>query len=226
LLHPRLFNFRILARCLFLTAWASFSVFAQPPNVAVGSALRAPELVELTRLDSTIHLDIRYATSRNFMGMPMYSIARAFLQRPAAEALVSANRAVAKHGFGLLVFDAYRPWSVTKAFWDSVVPAKRSFVADPAKGSVHNRGCAVDLSLYDLATGKEVVMPSPFDDFTRRASPRYGGGTVVQRRRRDFLRRIMEEAGFSVNKGEWWHFDYKDWRKYPILNVPLENVSP
>ncbi len=100
----------------------------------------ARELVELVTLDSTFRLDIRYATPDNFMGRTMYSQARAFLQRPAAEALVRVLRALRTQGYGLMIFDGYRPWSVTKEFWDATEPAKRKFVADPAKGSKHNRG--------------------------------------------------------------------------------------
>lgn len=186
--------------------------------------LRPSDLVELVTLDSTIKLDIRYATPDNFMGRVMYSQARAFLQRPAAEALVRVSERVKAHGYGLLVFDGYRPWSVTKKFWDETPPGKRSFVADPAKGSRHNRGCAVDLSLYDPKTGGEVSMPSPYDEFSERASPRYEGGTAVQRKARDLLRRLMQAEGFTVDLGEWWHFDYKDWREYGILDVPFDEL--
>ena len=115
---------------------------------------RDPDLVELRTLDPTIKLDIRYATPNNVAGRAVYSQARAFLQRPAATALVLAHRALAADGYGLLIFDGYRAWRVTKLFWDTTPPEKREFVADPSKGSKHNRGCAVDLSMYDLATGR------------------------------------------------------------------------
>src|SRR6202047_4576828 len=94
--------------------------------------------------------DIRTATKRNFLTTPRYSQARAFLQRPAAEAVVRVQRALAEEGYGLLVHDAYRPWYVTKIFWDATPADKHNFVADPATGSRHNRGCAVDFHLYDL----------------------------------------------------------------------------
>lgn len=210
---------RLIAACLFLV---SASSFAQPPRSDPRS--RAPELVELTRLDSTIRLDIRYATRRNFMRRPMYAQARAFLQRPAAEALVRVQRALRAKGYGLLVFDGYRPWSVTKKFWDETPPEKHAFVADPRQGSKHNRGCAVDLTLFRLATRREVVMPSPYDDFTQRASPAYRGGTRAQRRARDLLRRAMEREGFTVDRGEWWHFDFKEWRSYGVLDIPFEEL--
>jgi D-alanyl-D-alanine dipeptidase len=182
---------------------------------------RAPALVELVKLDSTIRLDLRYASSNNFMGRPMYGSARAFLQRPAADALVRVHRALRHRGLGLTIFDAYRPWRVTKQFWDETPAAKRAYVADPRRGSIHNRGCAVDLTLCDQRTGKELPMPSPFDDFSLRASPRYGGGTVQERANREILRRAMEAEGFTVNRGEWWHFDYREWREYGILDIPF-----
>lgn len=185
---------------------------------------RQPELVELVSLDPTLKLDIRYATSNNLVGRPVYQEARAFLQRPAAEALLRAHRALSKQGYGLLIFDGYRPWSVTKIFWDVTLPEKRQFVANPTEGSRHNRGCAVDLSLYDLKTGREIAMPSAYDEMTERSSPDYTGGPSEQRAPRDALRHAMEREGFTVYPNEWWHFDYKDWREYPILNVPFNQV--
>ncbi len=178
----------------------------------------------MQRLDATIRLDIRYATANNFVGRPVYAEARAFLQRPAAEALLRAHRALAASGYGLLIFDGYRPWRVTKLFWDSVSGRKREFVADPKKGSKHNRGCAVDLSLYDLETGAEVAMPSAYDEMTDRSDPAYGGGTAAQSKARDLLRGAMEAQGFRVEANEWWHFNYRDWPRYPILDVPFDAI--
>ena len=195
---------------------------AHPPREK--GPFRTPDLVELATLDSTIHLDIRYATARNFTGRPVYREARAFLQRPAAEALVRANARLHERGYGVLVFDGYRPWRVTKLFWDITPADKKDFVADPALGSKHNRGCAVDLSLYDRASGHEVEMPSAYDEMTERAYPGYAGGTPEARTRRDLLRQAMEAEGFTVYEFEWWHFDYRDWRSYPILDVPFERL--
>ena len=121
----------------------------------------------------------------------------------------------------MLVFDGYRPWRVTKLFWDVTPPEKHEFVADPAKGSKHNRGCAVDLSMYDLKTGREVEMPSVYDEMSPRAYPDYTGGTADARQRRDILRAAMEHEGFIVEPNEWWHFNYKDWQAYPILDIPF-----
>ncbi len=183
-------------------------------------------LVELVTLDPTIHLDIRYATRHNFLGEPLYSQPRAFLQRPAAEALVRAHRALAAQGYGLLVHDGYRPWYVTKMFWDATPPDKHEFVADPAQGSRHNRGCAVDLTLYDLKTGKAVEMPSLYDEMSERAYADYPGGTDEQRRLRALLRTAMEAQGFTVYPQEWWHFDYRDWPSYAVQNVRFEDLGP
>ncbi|HEX8851304.1 MAG TPA: M15 family metallopeptidase [Gemmatimonadaceae bacterium] len=196
---------------------------ASPP--AESGSFRAPDLVELVRLDSTIHLEVRYATANNLFATPFYSQARAFLQRPAAEALVRVSAALRARGYGLLVHDGYRPWYVTKMFWDATPPEKHVFVADPARGSRHNRGSAVDLTLYDRATGAPVEAPSTYDETSPRAYPDYPGGTTRQRWFRSLLRAAMEREGFTVYEAEWWHFDHRDWRHYPIMNVPFESLG-
>jgi D-alanyl-D-alanine dipeptidase len=194
------------------------------PPVETGD-FRAPDLVDLARLGADVHFDIRYATANNFLGTPVYPVARAFLERPAFEALAGAAADLKTKGFGLLIHDAYRPWYITKVFWDATPASLHTFVADPAKGSKHNRGCAVDLSIYELKSGKPADMPSGYDEMTKRADPNYDGGSDAQRARRDLLRHAMESHGFAVDHGEWWHFDYRDWPHYPIINVPLEQVS-
>ena len=218
---------RVAALALVCAAaiFAACATVAQSPPKEPGP-FRAAELVELVKVDPTIHLDVRYATSNNFTGRPVYRQARAFLQRPAAEALVRVGRSLREKGYGLLVFDGYRPWSVTRLFWEITPKDKRErgFVANPAKGSKHNRGAAVDLSMYELATGKEADMPSAYDEFTDRAAPSYAGGTAEQRARRDLLRAEMEKEGFVVDTGEWWHFNYKGWETYPILDIPFEKI--
>lgn len=180
------------------------------------------DLVEITDLDPTIKLDIRYAGTNNFMGTTFYRQPRAFLQRPAAEALVQAHQKLKEQGYGLLIYDAYRPWYVTKMFWDATPEDKKIFVADPEKGSRHNRGCAVDLTLYDLDTGEVVTMLAGYDEMTERSYPFYIGGTDRERWHRELLRETMEAEGFSVYDFEWWHFDYKAWQDYPIMNVRFE----
>jgi len=196
---------------------------AKPPEEH--GAFRKTDLVDLSQLDARIKLDIRYATSDNFLSTPVYSSARAFLQRPAAEALLRAHRELLKEGYGLVIFDGYRPWYITKIFWDATPPDKHEFVANPAEGSRHNRGCAVDLSMYDLRTGREVEMTGVYDEMSERSYPTYNGGTAEQRARRDRLRRAMEKQGFAVYSSEWWHFDYRDWTRYSIQNVAFENLK-
>jgi D-alanyl-D-alanine dipeptidase len=196
---------------------------AQPPE-ETGDFLPS-DLVELTKLDPTIKLDIRYATTNNLFGTVFYSQPRAFLQRAPAEALVRVNRKLKSSGYGLLVHDGYRPWYVTKVFWDATPQDKKLFVADPSKGSRHNRGAAVDLTLYDLKTGKPVEMVSTYDETTDRAYPNYPGGTSLQRWHRDLLRHAMEADGFTVYEAEWWHFDYKDWQRYRIGNELFERIG-
>jgi D-alanyl-D-alanine dipeptidase len=207
---------------------AAFSIappaLAQQPPAEAGP-FRTPDLVELKRLDRTFRLDIRYATSNNFLGWSVYRQARAFLQRPAAEALARVNKALRTKGYGLLIFDGYRPWSVTKVFWDSTPEDKKIFVADPSQGSRHNRGCAVDLSMFDLKSGKQVTMPGGYDEMTERSHINYSGGTDESRRLRDLLRSAMEAEGFVVYEPEWWHYDYKDWKEYPIQNISFEEIG-
>jgi D-alanyl-D-alanine dipeptidase len=193
---------------------------AKPPSES--GRFRKVDLAELTKLDPTIKLDIRYATSNNFLSTSVYTRPAAYLQRPAAEALLRVHRALASQGYGLLIHDAYRPWWVTKVFWEATPPNLREFVADPAQGSRHNRGCAVDLTLYDLRTGKAVSMPSVYDEMSPRAYPTYTGGTPAEREHREVLRRAMEREGFTVYETEWWHFDYEDWREYPIVNEDFD----
>jgi len=200
-----------------------FSCAAKPP-VESGN-FKPTDLAELTKLDSTIKLDIRYATTNNLTGRAVYTEARAFLQRPAAEALVRINASLKPLGYGLLVFDGYRPWNVTKLFWDITSEENKKFVADPKKGSRHNRGCAVDLSLYDLATGKEIEMPGVYDEMSERSYPDYKGGTETQRNMRDLLRSKMEANGFTVYPYEWWHFDFNGWEAYRIENIKFSEIK-
>jgi D-alanyl-D-alanine dipeptidase len=214
------FPFTAVLLCLIL----SISAAAQdgPPKEP---NKKEADLVELVKLDKSIKLDIRYATPNNFTGRAVYPEARAFLQRPAAEAVVRVNDVLKKEGLGLVIFDGYRPWSITKLFWSVVTEDQKKFVADPAKGSRHNRGCAVDLSIYDLKTGELVPMPSGYDEFTERASPAYKGGTDEERANRDKLRHLMEAEGFTVNDNEWWHFDYSGWQQYAIYDIGFDQVG-
>jgi len=195
----------------------------KPPHQK--GTFRDSDLVELIKLDTTFKLDIRYATNNNFVGRPVYKEARAFLQKPAAKALVKVNASLKPLGYKLLIFDGYRPWRITKLFWDITPKDKKKFVANPKNGSRHNRGCAVDLSLYNLATAKEVQMTGAYDEMSKRSYPNYMGGTAQQRKMRDLLKSKMEAQGFKVYEYEWWHFDYKDWHKYRIEDIPFKDIN-
>ena len=194
------------------------------PPIEEGDFLDS-DLVELVKLDSSILLDIRYATDQNFINKAVYEQPRVFLQRPAAEALVRVHNKLKAQGLGLLVFDGYRPWHLTKLFWDLTPDELREFVASPERGSRHNRGCAVDVTMYHLATGKAVEMTSDFDELNETDSSNYTAGTAEQRRNRNLLITIMEEQGFKVLSGEWWHFDYQGWENYRIENIQFSEIN-
>jgi len=197
---------------------------AKPPSEP--DPKRSFDLVDLTSVDPSIKLDIRYASSNNFIGFPLYERAAAYLQRPAAEALGRVERSLAAKGYGLLIHDGYRPWFVTKMFWDATPESAHVFVADPSQGSRHNRGCAVDLTLYDLKSGKAVEMTGRYDEMSPRSYADYLGGTSRQRWLRELLRSEMEAQGFAVYAEEWWHFDYKDWNDYAIGTATFTQLSP
>jgi zinc D-Ala-D-Ala dipeptidase len=210
---------------VLIVIFAAAAMAQTPAGSPIGGPFRASDLVELVKLDSTIKLDIRYATSNNFTGKAVYAEARAFLQRPAGEALLSAHRWLKRQGYGLLIYDAYRPLSVTKLFWEITPPDKRMFVADPSIGSAHNRGCAVDVGLYELRTGREVEMPSAYDETSSRSFVTYAGGTAEQQKRRNLLRKAMEREGyFFVYPEEWWHFNFKDFREYDVQDIPFSAI--
>ena len=196
---------------------------ASPP--AEASPVKMPDLVALTAIDPGIRLDIRYATTNNFMGQKIYERVGAFMQRPAAEAIGRVHRSLASQGFGLMIHDAYRPWYVTKMFWDATPPPNRIFVADPSQGSRHNRGAAVDLTMVDLATGAPIVTTGRYDEFSSRSYSNYVGGSDEQRWLREVLRTAMERDGFTVYSQEWWHFDLVGWQDYPIGNRSFQDIA-
>jgi len=215
-----------MARGAALSTLVIFSmvlIAADRPPVEPGPFHRS-ELVELSRLDSSFHLDIRYATTNNFIGRAVYTEPRAFLQRPAAEALARVQRSLKKQGFGLVIFDGYRPWRVTKIFWEAMPADKKQFVADPSLGSVHSRGCAVDLTLRHLKNGSPARMPSEFDEWTERSRIDYPGGSADSRRLRDLLCREMEAEGFLRYELEWWHYTWKDWDQYAVEDLLFPEI--
>ncbi len=175
-------------------------------------------LVDLASLDTTLRFDIRYATADNFTGAAVYPAARALLRHEAAVALIAVQQELRAEGLGLLIWDAYRPLSVQGIFW-SLVPDER-YVADPAKGSRHNRGAAVDLTLCDLE-GRPLPMPTAFDDFSERAHRDARDWTEEQRRNSERLQSAMERHGFTGLPTEWWHYDLSGWQRYGVLDMPL-----
>jgi D-alanyl-D-alanine dipeptidase len=187
-------------------------------------AEREPDkrLVDVSMIPG-IRLDVRYATTNNFMHEQLYPIAKVFLRAPAARALANVQNELSKQNLGLKVFDGYRPYAITQRMWEPI--RNPDFVADPAKGSRHNRGAAVDLTLVDLVTGAEVEMPTPYDDFTDRARADYANlpANVIANRAK--LREAMVRHGFDPLPSEWWHFDFRGWERFELMNVPLEQLE-
>ncbi|MCS6973967.1 MAG: M15 family metallopeptidase [Cyclobacteriaceae bacterium] len=181
------------------------------------------ELVNLEKFIPGIVLDIRYATTNNFTGEQIYNIPRAYARRPVAEALKRAQQDFARHGVGIKIFDAYRPYRATVKFYE--VYRDTTYVASPYKGSRHNRGCAVDMTLVDLKTGEELKMPTAFDAFTRDAWPSTPVRDPLVRKNRDLLISIMQKHGFKVNASEWWHFDFIGWEKFEVLDIAFEELE-
>ncbi len=195
---------------------------ATPPEIS--GECRDDDLVDLEALAPGLTMDLRYASDRNFLSAAFYDRARALLQRPVADAVARVHQRLHSAGYGLTVLDAYRPWFVTRAFWDATPPPMRWMVADPANGSKHNRGAAIDVTLHDLRTGLPVSMPSTFDEPTPRAFAFYPGGTTRQRWHRALLRSAMETEGFLLNPFAWWHFDHPEWSAYRIGNTPISGL--
>ncbi len=181
------------------------------------------ELVALAGFVPGVILDIRYATSDNLMHHPVYALPVAFLRRPAAESLRAVAEELRPLGYGLKVFDGYRPYKVTVQFYEAYHDS--NFVASPYTGSRHNRGCAVDLTLVDLATGKEPEMPTGYDAFTKEAAADYAGASSAAMQNRKVLQDAMLRHGFLLYPGEWWHFDFAGWKNYPVTDIPFEELT-
>ncbi|HKG06035.1 MAG TPA: M15 family metallopeptidase [Pedobacter sp.] len=188
------------------------SVKANPDN----------QLVEIKKAIPNITLDIRYATSNNFMKQVMYKQARAFARKPVVARLKQIQAALNVKGYGLKIYDAYRPYAITVAFYKKAT--NKAYVASPKKGSKHNRGCAVDLTLIDLKTGKDLEMPTPYDSFQPQASPTFSALPPAALKNRNFLIATMHKYGFKVIHNEWWHFDFNGWNRYDIMDIPFEKL--
>ena len=182
------------------------------------------KLVDLKKLDDEFQLDIRYASTNNFMRSKFYKNERAFFNMSAANKLIEAKNDLKELGYGIIIYDAYRPWFVTKMFWEGTPENLKHFVANPENGSSHNKGCAIDIGLYDIETGESIVMISGYDEFTERAYPNYMGGTKKQRDIRDMLIQVMERNDFTVYEYEWWHFNYNGCDS-GIMNYSFEELD-
>jgi D-alanyl-D-alanine dipeptidase len=180
------------------------------------------QLVEIKKYIPGIALDLRYATSNNFMHRRMYTTAKAFARLPVVKALQQVETELKTQGLGLKIYDAYRPYSVTVNFYE--MASDTNFVADPRKGSKHNRGCAIDLSLINLKTGKELDMPTGFDSFSRKAGADYMDLPEQQIANRELLKTVMAKYGFRVISTEWWHYDFTGWAGYELLDIPVQNL--
>ncbi|QEM13248.1 M15 family metallopeptidase [Mucilaginibacter rubeus] len=178
------------------------------------------QLVEIKKYIPEIVLDLRYATNNNFMHRRMYTTAKAFARLPVVKALQQVEAELKTQGLGLKIYDAYRPYSVTVNFYE--MAPDTNFVADPRKGSKHNRGCAIDLSLINLKTRKELDMPTGFDSFSRKAGANYMDLPARQISNRELLKTVMAKYGFKVISTEWWHYDFTGWPEYELLDIPVQ----
>ena len=192
------------------------SAAVMPANLGAG---QQAQLVNLSQAVPGIKLDLRYAGADNCFGNVLNDDARAFLDVEAAAALNTVQLNLAEYGYGLLVWEAYRPWSISKLAYDALPPENKSMLPAPEVGFSHNTGRSVDVSLYSLATGEPVDMISDFDEPSIRQYASFAGGTELERYRRDLLRTQMQLAGFTASDMEWWHFDYGDTKAFAHLNV-------
>lgn len=180
-------------------------------------------LVDLEDYIPGIILDIRYADTNNFTGTKIYTAPKAYLRKAAADSLLRIQNILATVGLGIKVFDAYRPYDATLYFYE--VYHDTTFVAAPWKGSIHNRGCAIDLTLIDLASGQELVMPTPFDEFSEKAGHNYPLDDTLATKNRALLLEIMTKHGFTMYEHEWWHYNLAGRDKYKLMNISFEELE-
>ena len=179
-------------------------------------------LIEIKNEISNAKLDIKYATQTNLTKRPVYRLAKAFARKPVVEALKNVQAELNQQGLGLKFFDGYRPYAVTCIFYAEI--RDTTFVAAPWRGSKHNRGCALDLTIVDLKTGKELDMPSAYDETSERAFQSYDKCTSIQAKNRALLRDVMVKHGFLIYPWEWWHYDFKGWEQYDIMDIDFEKL--
>lgn len=180
------------------------------------------QLVELKKYIPGLKLDIRYATKNNFTKQAVYKKARAYARLPVAKALKNVQADLNKSGYGLKIFDGYRPYSITVKFFE--IASDKNFVANPKNGSRHNRGCAIDLTIINLKTGKDIKMPTPYDSFAAAASPDYKDLPAEIIKNRDLLINVMGRNGFTVVDNEWWHYDFNGWKNFELMDIAFEEL--
>lgn len=181
------------------------------------------ELIDLEKFIPGIVLDIRYATTNNFTKQQIYTLAKAYARKPVAEAVKRAQTELKPMGLGIKIFDAYRPYKATVKFYE--VYHDTTYVASPYRGSRHNRGCAIDMTIIDLKTGKELKMPTEYDSFQKAAWPSTPVKDPEIKKNRDLIISVMEKEGFKVNGSEWWHYDFKGWKNFEVLDIDFEELS-
>lgn len=181
------------------------------------------ELVNLEKFIPGILLDIRYATANNFTKAKIYNLARAYARKPVAESLKKAQAEFNRQGIGIKIHDAYRPYKATVKFYESYHDT--TYVASPYRGSRHNRGCAIDMTIYILKTGKELTMPTEYDSFKKEAWPTTPVKDPLIKKNRDLIIGVMERNGFKVNASEWWHFDFVGWEKFEVMDIDFEELE-
>lgn len=183
----------------------------------------AKKLIDLEKFIPGIVLDIRYATTNNFTGEKIYNMARAYARKPVAESLKKVQAELKQQNLGIKIFDAYRPYKATVRFYE--VYHDTTYVASPYRGSRHNRGCAIDMTIIDLKTGKELKMPTGYDSFQKEAWPSTPVKDPEAKKNRDLIIHVMQKYGFKVNSSEWWHFDFIGWRKYEVMDIDFEELQ-
>ena len=181
------------------------------------------ELINLMKFVPGLVLDIRYATTNNFTGEKIYNLPRAYARKPVAESLKKIQADLKKQGLGIKIFDGYRPYKATVRFYE--VYHDTTYVASPYRGSRHNRGCALDLTVINLKTGEELKMPTGYDSFQKAAWPSTPVADPEARKNRTLLINAMEKHGFKVNSSEWWHYDFIGWKNYEVLDIDFEELE-
>lgn len=220
---------RLLLILLFIPAgaWCQYKYGLNPtPYDGYKNSLKAnpeKELIDLETYIPNMVLDIRYATTNNFTNEKIYTLAKAYARKPVAEALKKAQTDFKKLGYGIKIFDAYRPYAATVKFYE--VYKDTTYVASPYRGSRHNRGCAIDMTIFDLRTGEDLPMPTEYDSFRKEAWPSTPVSDPVIRKNRETIISVMTKHGFKVNGSEWWHFDFIGWQKFEVMDISFEELE-